>query len=55
MVPTAEVERRAAQVPEGHGRLEVMPGIGHWGGLEVPDKVAGALKAFVDPVRASGL
>lgn len=48
MVSTSEVEKRAAQVPGGKGSFEVMQGTGHWGGLEVPEKVAEALKRFVD-------
>ncbi|KAJ9094351.1 hypothetical protein QFC20_006919 [Naganishia adeliensis] len=48
MVSTSEVEKRAAQVPKGKGSFEVMQGIGHWGGLEVPEKVAEALKRFVN-------
>jgi hypothetical protein len=48
MVPTSEVEQRVAQVSGGKGKFEVMQGIGHWGGLEVPEKVAEALKRFVD-------
>ncbi|GHJ90072.1 hypothetical protein NliqN6_6474 [Naganishia liquefaciens] len=47
MVSVAEVEKRAAQVPGGKGKFSIMQDVGHWGGLEVPEKVAEALVNFI--------
>ncbi|KAJ9120324.1 hypothetical protein QFC24_005278 [Naganishia onofrii] len=47
MVSSAEVMERAGQVPEGRGKGVVMRDVGHWGALEVPERVARELLAFV--------
>lgn len=47
MVSVTEVQKRAAQVPGGRGKCAIMQDVGHWGGLEVPEKVAAALVEFI--------
>ncbi|KAJ9102866.1 hypothetical protein QFC19_004594 [Naganishia cerealis] len=47
MVPSVEVRRHAEQVQGQRGRAVVMPDVGHWGALEVPERVAEELCMFV--------
>lgn len=47
MVSVTEVQKRAAQVPGDRGKFAIMQDVGHWGGLEVPEKVAEALVEFI--------
>ncbi|KAJ9092540.1 hypothetical protein QFC21_006771 [Naganishia friedmannii] len=52
MVPGPEIMKRAEQVPDGRGRGVIMQNVGHWGGLEVPERVAQELLAFVQGEKA---
>lgn len=50
--PTAEGEAIVAALPAGLGRLEVIPGAGHYPHVQFPAEVAAMILAFLESVRA---
>lgn len=50
--PQAEGEAIVAALPAGLGRLEMVPGAGHYPHVQFPDRVVAPMLSFLDLVRA---
>jgi pimeloyl-ACP methyl ester carboxylesterase len=50
--PKAEGEAIVAALPAGVGRLEMIPGAGHYPHVQFPAKVVGLIRSFLESVRA---
>jgi pimeloyl-ACP methyl ester carboxylesterase len=50
--PQAEGEAIVAALPSGLGRLEMLPGAGHYPHVQFPSEVVTMMLSFLDSVRA---
>jgi pimeloyl-ACP methyl ester carboxylesterase len=50
--PKAEGEAIVAALPEGVGRLEMLPGAGHYPQVQFPSAVVGLVRSFLETARA---
>ncbi|MFI8185978.1 alpha/beta fold hydrolase [Actinacidiphila glaucinigra] len=50
--PKAEGEAIVAALPEGVGRLEMLPGAGHYPQVQFPSAVVGLMRSFLETARA---
>ncbi|MEU8054687.1 alpha/beta fold hydrolase [Microbispora bryophytorum] len=50
--PKAEGEAIVAALPKGVGRLEMLPGAGHYPQVQFPSEVVGLVRSFLETARA---
>ncbi|MEU7936707.1 alpha/beta fold hydrolase [Microbispora bryophytorum] len=50
--PKAEGEAVVAALPKGVGRLEMLPGAGHYPQVPFPSEVVGLVRSFLETARA---